>query len=161
MVLSLVFKDNLQSDLLKRYSNLKCLLRWMKTPKQIKVPNVVKCYPWPMPVLCPRAGRITQGNVKFSVSLCILVSSTDYHFSLWDMYFLLSITAYDLHPRSIFGSWHFREAFSDLEDLCCIHCGNIMLYANDNKCWLALSHLKALVNHFRELGYSSIYPAAF
>lgn len=75
------------------------------------------------------------------------------------LYSLLNITACDPHPRYIFASWHFREWCSDLEDLCCVHLGNTMLYGNDNKCWLAFCNLKTLMNHFRKHGWSSVYHA--
>jgi len=124
--------------------------------------NVLKCYSRPIPALCPRVGRITQGNFKFSVSLSLfsfLPLIITFPSGMCTLYSPLSITAYNPDPRYVFGSWYFRETCSDLEDLCCIHLGNTTLYATDNKCWLAFCNLKALMNHFRELGCPSVCHA--
>lgn len=100
-----------------------------------------------------------KGTSNF-LSLSILISSTDYYFSLWDTYiiFSLSITACDLNHVSL-GSdilgkhariWNARTVFV----MGILSCMPMTINAGWHFC-----NFKPLMNCFRELGCSSIYHA--
>lgn len=95
-----------------------------------------------MTYICLMAGRITVENFSFCiyVSVCFFLSS-DYYLPLWDMYIIFFSKYYSLRSKlkiqlRILTLW-WCMVWSYLEDLHCIHHGNMVSHTNDNKHWLA------------------------